>query len=233
MARVLIVEDNSDMRETLAGYLQGQGYSVVAVDSTEDGIDAVDEYDFDLGLIDINLPGKSGFEMIDYIRSGENPMPLIALTARGDISDKLKGFELGVTDYLVKPFDLEELTARMRTHLRQAGPSNATADVATASYILSPERHEFKIDAHPVALTNTEFRILHILLMHHAAVVNTADLVEFVWGESAVTETPPIRIHIANVRRKLGDRAFQILITIPGIGYKLVDPKGGKRAGAH
>lgn len=233
MARVLIVEDNPDMRQTLAGYLQSQGYSVLAVDSTEDGIDAVDEHDFDLGLIDINLPGKSGFEMIEYIRSGDNPMPLIALTARGDISDKLKGFELGATDYVVKPFNLEELMARMKAHLRQAGPSNATADVATASYWLSPERHEFTVDGKPVALTNTEFRILHMLLMHYGAVVNTADLVEFVWGESPLTETPPIRIHIANVRRKLGDRAFQILVTIPGIGYKLIDPQGGQRAGAH
>jgi DNA-binding response OmpR family regulator len=231
MPRVLIVEDNPDMRQTLAGYLQGQGYLVVAVDSTEDGIDAVDERDFDLALIDINLPGKSGFDMIEYIRSADNPMPLIALTARSDIRDKLKGFELGVTDYVVKPFNLEELTARMRTHLRQAGPSNTTADVTTASYHLSPERHEFLMADKPVPLTNTEFRILHILMMHHGAVVNTADLVEFVWGESSLTETPPVRIHIANVRRKLGDRAFQILVTIPGIGYKLVDPRGGYRAG--
>ena len=219
------------MRQTLVRYLQSQGYSVVAVDSTEDGIDAVDERDFDLGLIDINLPGKSGFEMIDYIRSGDNSMPLIALTAHGDISDKLKGFALGATDYVVKPFNLEELNARIRAHLRQAGPSNATADVATASYRLSPERHEFLIDTQPVALTNTEFRIMHILMMHHGAVVNTTDLMEFVWGESSLTETPPIRIHIANVRRKLGDRTFQILRTIPGIGYKLVDPAGGHGAG--
>ncbi len=226
MHRVLIVEDSPDMRHTLTRYLEGQGFAVQAVDSTEDGIDAVDEHDFDIGLIDINLPGKSGFAMIEYIREQENVMPLIALTARGDIEDKLRGFDLGATDYIVKPFDLQELTARMQVHLQRLGPSNITSDVATSSYALSPQRHTFSVGTKEIELTNTEFRILHILLLHHGSVVTTADLIEFVWGESHLTETPPVRIHIANARRKLGDHEFKIIKTIAGIGYKLDDPAG-------
>ncbi|HEX8226670.1 MAG TPA: response regulator transcription factor [Candidatus Saccharimonadales bacterium] len=227
MNRVLIVEDSQDMRRTLTQYLEGQGFAVQAVDSTEDGIDAVDEHDFDIGLIDINLPGKSGFSMIEYIRDQGKTMPLIALTARGDIDDKLKGFDMGATDYIVKPFNLQELAARMRAQLQHAGPSNLTSDITTASYCISPERHSFTIEGKEIELTNIEFRILHALLMHHGSVVTTTDLIEFVWGESHTLETPPVRIHIANVRRKLKDTEFKIIRTIPGIGYKLDDPAGG------
>ncbi len=223
MARVLIVEDSLDMRQTLTDYLTARGFTVRAVDSTEDGIDEVDEHDFDIGLIDINLPGKSGFEMIEYIRDQENAMPLIALTARGDIGDKLQGFKLGVTDYIVKPFDLQELTARMKVHLQRLGPTNMTADITTASYVLSPGRHAFSIRGKEVELTNTEFRLVHLLLLNQGTVVTNADLIEFVWGEPHIVDTPPIRIHIGNLRRKLGDADFKIIKTIPGIGYKLDD----------
>lgn len=223
MYRVLVVEDNADMRHTLADYLQGQGFAVQAVDSTEDGIDAVDEHDFDIGLIDITLPGKSGFSMIEYIREQGNAMPLIALTARDHIDDKLKGFQLGVNDYVVKPFDLQELVARMRAHLHRAGPTNLSSDIRTPSYTLSPDSHEFCVNGSTVSLTNTEFRIIHILLMHAGSVVETTDLITFVWGDDALTETPPVRIHMANLRRKIGDHDFTRIKTIPGIGYKLED----------
>ncbi len=225
MRKVLIVEDSPDMRQILTDYLVAQGFDVRAVDSTEDGIDEVDEHHFDIGLIDINLPGKSGFSMIEYIRDQENAMPLIALTARGDIQDKLKGFNTGVTDYVVKPFDLQELAARMRAHLKQSGGGDKTADIKTKSFMLSPKRHLFTIGGKEIELTNTEFRILHVLLQSKGAVVTAADLIEFVWGESYLTETPPVRIHIANIRNKLGDRDFQIIKTIPGIGYKIMDPQ--------
>lgn len=231
MARVLIVEDNLDMRHTLRDYLESHGFDVRTVDSTEDGIDEVDEHDFDIGLIDLNLPGKSGFDMVEYIRGQENTMPLIVLTARSGINDKLHGFELGATDYVVKPFDLQELAARMRAHLRHMGPTNQTADISTATYSLSPSRHTFSINGTETDLTNTEFRILHVLLMNHGSVVTVADLIEFVWGESHLTETPPVRIHIGNVRRKLGDGDFRIVRTIPGIGYKIDDPAGRAHAG--
>jgi DNA-binding response OmpR family regulator len=224
MYRVLLIEDNTDMRNTLADYLRGQNFSVTAVDSAEDGIDAVDEHDFDIGLIDITLPGKSGFSMIEYIREQGKQMPLIALTARDHIDDKLKGFELGVTDYVVKPFDLQELLARMRAHLQRLGPTNDTSDIQTASYTLSPSSHVCTVAGTEVELTNIEFRMMHILLLHTGSVVDTTDLITFVWGEGALTETPPVRIHMANLRRKIGDHDFTRIKTIPGIGYKLEDP---------
>lgn len=224
MHRILLVEDNTDMRNTLTDYLRGHNFKVFAVDSTEDGIDAVDENDFDIGLIDITLPGKSGFSMIEYIREQGNTMPLIALTARDHIDDKLKGFSAGVTDYVIKPFDLQELLARMNAHMQRVGPTNVTSDIQTTSYRLSPDSHECTVLGKPVALTNIEFRMMHILLLHVGSVVDTTDLVTFVWGDDALTETPPVRIHMANLRRKIGDTDFTRIKTIPGIGYKLEDP---------
>jgi DNA-binding response OmpR family regulator len=224
MYRVLLIEDNTDMRHTLTDFLQGQQCIVFAVDSTEDGIDAVDEHDFDIGLIDITLPGKSGFSMIEYIRQQDNQMPLIALTARDHIDDKLKGFALGVTDYVVKPFDLQELLARMRAHLQRLGPTNDTSDISTARYALSPSSHVCSVDGKQIELTNIEFRMMHILLLHAGAVVDTTELITFVWGDDALTDTPPVRIHMANLRRKIGDSDFTRIKTIPGLGYKLEDP---------
>lgn len=229
MYRVLLIEDNTDMRNALASYLRSHNYTVCAVDSTEDGIDAVDEHDFDIGLIDITLPGKSGFSMIEYIREQGNQMPLIALTARDHIDDKLKGFALGVTDYVVKPFDLEELLARMRAHSQRLGPANDTSDVVTATYALSPSSHVFMVAGKHIELTNIEFRMMHILLLHAGSVVDATELITFVWGDGALTETPPVRIHMANLRRKIGDHDFTRIKTIPGIGYKLEDPAKEQR----
>ena len=221
--RVLVIEDNTDMREALDRFLESNGYNVMALDSTEDGIDAVDEHDFDIALIDINLPGKSGFSMIEYIRDQSKQMPLIAMTARDGLQDKLAGFELGLTDYIVKPFELRELLARMQVHLRQSGATNQTAEVQTTHYRLNPETWEFFVDDKPVELTKTEFRMMHILLLNNRTVVKLNDLIEFVWGDGPEALNPPVRIHLANLRKKIGDNEFSIIKTIPGIGYKLND----------
>jgi two-component system response regulator CpxR len=226
--RLLLIEDNTELRDVLKRFLTTNGFAVTALDSTEDGIDAVDEHDFDAALIDINLPGKSGFSMIEYIRAEGKTMPLIAMTARDGLEDKLNGFELGLTDYIVKPFDLKELLARVQVHVRIAGATNASAEITTASYRLSPETWEFFINNKQIELTNTEFRMMHILLLNTPSMVKVDDLVEFVWGDSAESVAPPIRIHLANLRKKIGDTDLTIIKTVPGIGYRLNDPKGGK-----
>lgn len=223
-ARVLVIEDNSGMREALSRFLAGNGFKVAAFDSTEDGIDAVDEQQFDIALIDINLPGKSGFSMIEYIREVGGTMPLIAMTARDGLQDKLNGFELGLTDYIVKPFELKELLARMQVHLRNSQPATKTAEVTTPNFRLDPAAWEFFAYGKPVELTNTEFRMMQFLMMHNKTVVRLDDLIEFVWGDDPAIINPPVRIHIANLRKKIGDHKLSIIKTIPGIGYRCNDP---------
>lgn len=221
--KVLVIEDNNDMREALERFLSSNGFAVSAYDSTEDGIDAVDEIDFDIGLIDINLPGKSGFSMIEYIRNNGSSMPLVAMTARDGLQDKLNGFDLGLTDYIVKPFELRELLARMQVHLRAQKNGADSDEITTANFRINSKTWDFYVHNKKVELTNTEFRIMQILMTHSPTVVKLNDLIEFVWGDGPESDNPPVRIHLANIRKKIGDKQLNIIKTVPGIGYKLND----------
>lgn len=218
--RILIVEDNQDMRESLREFLHEEGAKVMTVASAEDGIDAVDENDFEIAIIDINLPGKSGFSLIEYIREQGYTYPLIAMTARDGIVDKVKGFDLGLTDYIVKPFDLLELRSRINAHLRQT----KNTSIKTKNYELKTDSFEFFVHSKQVDVTTLELRMLEILMKNNHVLVAVDDLIEFAWGDQPDVVTPPVRIHIANLRKKLGDTNYQIIRTIPGVGYIFNDP---------
>jgi len=220
MRRVLLVEDNQDMRESLRMFLVEDGAKVIAVASAEDGIDAVDENLFDIAIIDINLPGKSGFQLIEYIREQGYSYPLIAMTARDGIVDKIKGFDLGLTDYIVKPFDLLELRARISVHSK----SKNTASISTDRFKLTPASFEFFDRGKKIECTTLELRILEILMRNNHVLVSLDDLIEFAWGDQSNIVSPPVRIHIANIRKKIGDKNFKIIRTIPGVGYIFSDP---------
>ena len=223
--KAIVVEDNQDMRTAIESYLASEGAAVTGVGSAEDGIDCVDEAEFDIGVIDINLPGKSGFELIEYIRSEGHQYPLIAMTARDGIEDKIKGFDLGLTDYIVKPFDFLELKARIGVHL---GRSMADNDVLkTDNFELRLKQHQFLKDVQLVELTNLEMRILEIFMRNNHNLVKVDDLIEHAWGDQPDMLNPPVRIHIANVRKKIGDTDYRILRTVPGIGYIFSDPVEG------
>ena len=219
--RILIVEDNQDLRESLKDFLSEEGFLATAVASAEDGIDAVDEKSFDIAVVDINLPGKSGFNLIEYVRGEGHQYPLIAMTARDGIVDKVKGFDLGLTDYVVKPFDLLELRARINAHTKLASGSGI---IKTKRFELIPDSFEFKVDGKKVEVTTLEIRMLEILMKNNHVLVAVDDLIEHAWGDQPDMVNPPVRIHIANLRKKLGDKNFQIIRTIPGVGYIFNDP---------
>lgn len=219
--KILLVEDNQDMRNSLKTFLKEDGASVTAVASAEDGIDAVDEKPFDIAVIDINLPGKSGFELIEYIREQGLKYPLIAMTARDAIVDKVKGFDLGLTDYIVKPFDLLELRARIYAHSK----ASHTDVIQTDRFKLIPKSFEFYVDGKRVVCTTLELRILEILMKNNHVLVSLDDLIEYAWGDQPDIVNPPIRIHIANIRKKIGDSNYTIIRTIPGVGYIFNDPQ--------
>jgi DNA-binding response OmpR family regulator len=220
--RMLLVEDNQDMRDSLREFLSEEGAKVVAVSSAEDGIDMVDEKEFDIAIIDINLPGKSGFSLIEYIRSEGHTYPLIAMTARDGIVDKVKGFDLGLTDYIVKPFDLLELRARIQAHSKKTSHPDS---IKTKNYTLKPKSFEFTAKGKKIDITSLEMRLLEILMKNNHVLVPLDDLIEHAWGEQPDMVSPPVRIHIANLRKKLGDDNFQIIRTIPGVGYIFHDPQ--------
>ena len=221
--KILIVEDNHDMRRGLEQFLQREGYQTVSVSSCEAAIDEVDEQTFAAAIIDINLPGKSGFDLIEYIREQSHQFPLIAMTARDGLDDKLRGFDLGLTDYIVKPFNLMELQARLHAHLRDHKDLSGDT-ISTEHFHLNPNKLEFKMNDTKIELTQLEFRLMQYLMQHNHHLVALDDLIEFAWGDSDTLTRPPIRIHIANLRKKIGDKDYRIIRTIPGTGYILNDP---------
>jgi DNA-binding response OmpR family regulator len=218
--KILLVEDNQDMRDSLKEFLSEEGALVHAVGSAEDAIDAVDEKEFDIAIIDINLPGKSGFSLVEHIRENGYTYPLIAMTARDNVVDKIKGFDLGLTDYVVKPFDLLELRARIQAHAKAATASQLKTD----NFELKPESFEFIHKGKKVEVTQLEMRILELLIRNNHLLVTLDDLIEFAWGTQKDISTPPVRIHIANLRKKISDSNYTIIRTIPGVGYIFNDP---------
>ncbi len=227
---ILVVEDNADMRDTLASFLRSEGFAVTECGSTEEGIDAVDEQKFDFGLVDINLPGKSGFDMVEYIREQGQEFPVIALTARDAVNDKIKGFDSGLNDYVVKPFNLRELLARIHAHLRHTKTDDDEAELKTKRFRIQPKALRFYVNGSQVELTQLEFKMMHLLMLNHDSLVKLDDLIDYVWGESDAMVNPPIRIHIANLRKKIGDADFRIIKTVPGTGYILRDEENAGKA---
>jgi len=222
MQRILLVEDNIDLRESLDTFLQAEGFHVNSFHSAEDAESLLEPLQFEIAVIDINLPGKSGFDFIREIRESGISVPLIALTARESVTDKVRGFETGLTDYIVKPFSLAELTARIRAHLR-AGGAQQNADIATKHLLLKPNRREVLLDNVPVILTATEFRLLACLARNNGNIVASDDLIADAWGEADRYNSPPLRIHMRNIRKKINDDQLHLIKTTAGTGYMLDD----------
>lgn len=221
--RIAIVEDNDDMREAVASFLNDAGYIVLSSSSAEEAIRNNYHSVADLALLDIALPNMSGLEYTDYIRKNGFSGPVIGLTARDSIDDKILGLETGMNDYIVKPFDLRELEARIKAQLRITGSYNDLQPVKTKHFRIEPRRHKFFNVEKEIKLTSVEFRLMLKLMQYNHSTVNTTDLIEFAWNEDATFNKPPIRIHISNLRNKINDKSLKIINTIPGMGYMLQD----------
>jgi len=223
--KILVVEDNQDMREAVCQALIQDGNQVIAASSAEQARELMfKDDDFDLGILDINLPGESGIDLTNYIRDLDINVPLVAITARDSLQERIEGLESGFTDYVVKPFDLNELVARVHAHLRQVGHNeDQQMVIRTQTYEIRPEAFEFLVEDKQVELTKIEFRIMQKLMERNTVMVPLDDIIEFAWGEQSDLISPPIRIHIANLRKKINDDDFTIIKTIPGTGYKLND----------
>jgi DNA-binding response OmpR family regulator len=222
-ANVLVVEDNEDMRSAVSGYLTDNGYVVRSAPSAEVALDKKYPSSSDIAVLDISLPGITGLKFTEVLKESGFDGPIIAITARDTVEDKIIGLGAGMDDYLVKPFDLRELVARINAQLRVKGMHHDLASIKTATYRIEPKRHKFFIQDTEVKLTLVEFRLMLKLMQNNHATVSSQDLIEAAWGDDAMTATPPIRIHISNLRTKLHDTNLTIIHTVPGVGYMLND----------
>lgn len=221
--RVLVVEDEVDLADAVARGLRNEGY---AVDVAYEGLEALEKAAvnaYDLVCLDLNLPGTDGLDVCRRLKATEDGPRVLMLTARDSLEDRVTGLDHGADDYLVKPFEFPELTARVRALLRRdGGRSGAVLEVG--DLVLDTARHEARRDGELLNLTPKEFALLRYFMSHPGEVLSAEDLLEHVWDENADPFTNTVRVTVMTLRRKLdapGDK--QPIETVIGTGYRLVD----------
>lgn len=215
--RILLVEDEAPLRETLAARLKREGFAVDAAGDGEEGLYNGREVPFDLAIIDLGLPKMSGMDLVKALRAEGKKFPILILTARSSWQDKVEGLKSGADDYLVKPFDLDELLARVRALLRRAA-GRADPVLAHGRLRLDPARRQAWCDEAPLALSAREFALLHALLERPGAVLSRGQLEERLYGWNDRLGSNAVEVHVHHLRRKLGDSAIR---TVRGVGYAI------------
>src|SRR5256886_4990018 len=227
--RVLVVEDDPDIAELVARYLEKAGYTTARVSSGRDALDAVRAKAPDLIVLDVMLPHVDGLEVCRLLRANDRTasIPIIMLTARADESERIVGLEIGADDYLAKPFSPNELVARVRALVRRAqriAPAAGTGKpVSYGSIAIDSGRHTITDSGEPVTLTAKEFMLLEYLLQHRGRVLSRDVLLTDVWGYRYTGGTRTVDVHVRRLREKLPMLADS-LVTVKQFGYKLLDP---------
>jgi two-component system alkaline phosphatase synthesis response regulator PhoP len=222
--RILLVEDEPGLVMTLSDRLEGEGYSVESATDGESGLAKASTGNYDLILLDVMLPRKSGLDVCRKLRQSGVETPVLMLTARGQVVDKVVGLQIGADDYVTKPFDMMELLARIEALLRRAPLKSAKR---AGPYQFGTVQVDFRSaevtkEGHPVALSAREFQLLKYLIEHRGATVSREELLKEVWGYDAGTTTRTVDVHMAWLRQKLEDNSKvpQHILTLRGLGYK-------------
>ncbi len=221
--RILVVEDNEKLARSIRKGLEQEGY---AVEVSGDGIDAGERLDgapggFAAVVLDRMLPGMDGVALCRRLRSCGNRVPILFLTARDSVEDRVSGLDAGADDYLTKPFSLEELSARIRALLRR--PRTPTSVVLRAGEVaLDPGSREVTAGGHPVSLTAKEFGLLELLLRHPGQVLSREQIARHVWSGDFEADSNVLEVHVRNIRRKLAEAGHdEVIETVRGAGYLL------------
>jgi two-component system alkaline phosphatase synthesis response regulator PhoP len=225
--RVLVVEDDPDISELVARYLEKAGYATTRVASGRDALDAVRSKLPDVIVLDVMLPHIDGLEVCRLLRADDRTatIPIIMLTARAEESERIVGLEMGADDYLAKPFSPNELVARVRALLRRAQRQESPLGrpLTYGSIVVDTDRHTVSLDGENVTLTAKEFLLLEYLLQHRDRVLSRDILLEQVWGYRYTGGTRTVDVHVRRLREKLPLLA-EALVTVKQFGYKLADP---------
>jgi DNA-binding response OmpR family regulator len=219
---ILLVEDEEALRMTLSDRLSSEGYVIDFAADGDEGLSKATGLPFDLIILDVMLPGRSGFDVCREIRTAGLATPILLLTARDQTVDKVFGFKLGADDYVTKPFDTLELIARIAALLRRV-PGRASQSIYQAGQIrLDVRGTEVTRNGKSVYLSAREFQLLRHLMEHAGATLSRGDLLREVWGYEDGTYTRTVDVHIASLRQKLEQDAKkpELILTVPGIGYK-------------
>lgn len=223
MTRILCIDDEAAIIRLLQVVLGKDGHEAVGVSNWPAAKAALGQRDVSAVLLDLGLPDRDGLELIPLIKN-LSTAPIIVVSARNDVSEKVAALDLGAVDYLTKPFDGDELRARLRAALRRGGADQNTENVmAYGSIRMDPDRHEVEIDGRRVALTPKEYAVLKALVAAAGRILTHAALLEQVWGKSHREDVEYLRVAIRSLRLKIEDDPSQprLIRNEPGIGYRL------------
>ncbi len=224
-ARILLVEDDRDLAAGLVDALELEGYRVSHATDGGAGLRAALGGGHDLVVLDVMLPGLSGFDVLRQLRGRGCDVPVLMLTARGEEVDKVRGLKLGADDYVTKPFGVMELMARVEARLRRSGAAAGAGRLEVQDVVVDFRSRQARRRGRPLALTTREFEILELLAARRGEAVSRADLVARIWGTADDVEvsTRTVDQHVASLRRKLGDDAAEprSIETVYGFGYRL------------
>ena len=218
--RLLIVEDETELRQQLVERLTEEGYAVDAASDGEEGLYVALEYPVDGAIVDIGLPKMDGIEMLARMRESGKAMPVLILTARGRWQDKVKGLDAGADDYLVKPFHMEELVARIKALLRRAA-GLAQSTVVFGPIELNTRTQGVSVNDMPLELTAYEYKVLEYLMLNAGQVVSKTELTEHIYAQDFERDSNVIEVFVGRLRRKLDpDNTLQPIETLRGRGYR-------------
>ncbi len=223
--RVLVVEDETALREQLAARLKQEGYVVDAAADGKEGLYFATDYPLDIAIIDLGLPLLSGIEVIRRLRAAGKVFPILILTARGSWQDKVQGLEAGADDYLVKPFEMEELLARLKALQRRA--AGWTQSVLHCGPVaLDTGAQTVHLHDQALELTTFEYKVLEYLMLHAGQVVSKTELTDHLYEQDFERDSNVIEVFVGRLRRKLDpDNKLQPIETLRGRGYRLTLPR--------
>lgn len=216
--RILIVEDEERIRAFLARAFEAEGFAVDVAQDGEQGLERALDSHYDLVVLDLLLPGRDGLDALQELHRRQSDLPVVILSARGDLATKLRGFELGAVDYVAKPFSLDELLARARVHLRRARvPEDATV-IRIGGLALDLATRRAQVGESMTDLSDREFRLLHFLMVHVGEVVSRERLLSEVWGYDFDPRSNVVDVCVRRLRRRLGPEAR--IETVRNAGYR-------------
>jgi len=218
--RVLVVEDEEYLREQLVARLKEEGYAVDAAADGEEGLYFGTEFSIDVAIVDLGLPELSGIELIRGLRANGKKFPILILTARSRWQDKVEGLEAGGDDYLVKPFHVEELLARIKALLRRAAGWSQSV-MACGPVILNTSTQQVTVNSQALELTAFEYKVLEYLMLHSGEVVSKAELTEHIYDQDFDRDSNVIEVFVGRLRRKIDpDDSIKPIETLRGRGYR-------------
>jgi len=224
--RVLVIEDDREHAEFIEKVLGEAGHMVETVDDGVGGLTRAREDEFDALVVDRMLPAKPGLQLVEEFRNGGGTTPALFLSALSDVDNRVQGLQVGADDYLAKPFQTEELIARLRALIRRAS-GNTSSELTAGNVRLDTRSGRVTLDGEPVKLTAQEYKLLSYLMHHKGKVVSRTELIEHIYDQDFDRDSNTIEVFVTRIRKKLG---AEVITTIRGLGYSLDDPAEPPRA---